>query len=81
MELNIEEMSSDEDLETRCRKNLYHDENIKHHEHNYDDIIYNYPRQRRIENLASSMKVSEPTRQMPTRVQRPEMNMEIDTLR
>jgi len=53
MELNIEEMSSDEDLETR---------------------------QRRIENLASSMKVSEPTRQMPTRVQRPEMNMEIDTL-
>ena len=30
MELNIEEMSSDEDLETRCRKNLYHDEIIKH---------------------------------------------------
>merc|ERR1719264_2414986 len=49
MDLNIEEMSSDEDIETR---------------------------QRRIENLASSMKVSGPAKV----VRRPEMNMEIDTL-
>ena len=36
-------------------------------------------RQRRIENLASSMKVSGPTTTKVVR--RPEMNMEIDTLR
>ena len=36
-------------------------------------------RQRRIENLASSIKVSGPTTAKVVR--RPEMNMEIDTLR
>ena len=38
-------------------------------------------RQRRIENMASSMKVTGPTSSSARTVQRPEMNMDIDTLR
>ena len=38
-------------------------------------------RQRRIENMASSMKVTGPTTSSARTVQRPEMNMDIDTLR